>query len=83
MSAFCLSDVPLAGKGRVRKITLPPDDHRRLMEMGLTRGAEFEVVRYAPLGDPIEIRFGNSRLSLRKVEAANIAVQLLQDNSKG
>ncbi len=77
MSAFCLSDVPLAGKGRVRKITLPADDHRRLMEMGLTRGAEFEVVRYAPLGDPIEIRLRGYNLSLRRAEAGAIEVELL------
>ena len=77
MSAFCLADVPLAGKGRVRKISLPPDDHRRLMEMGLTRGAEFEVVRYAPLGDPIEIRLRGYNLSLRRAEAGAIEVDLL------
>ena len=38
---------------------------------------ELEVLGFAPFGDPIEIRFGNSRLSLRKAEAANIAVQIV------
>ena len=36
-----------------------------------------EVLALAPLGDPIEIRLGNSRLSLRKAEAAGIGVQLV------
>ena len=72
-----LSDVPLAGKGRVKKIDLPPDDHRRLLEMGLTRGSEFEVVRYAPLGDPMEIRIRGYNLSLRRAEARAIEVELL------
>ncbi len=39
-------------------------------------GERVEVVARAPLGDPIEIRFGNSRLSLRKAEAAFVAVQI-------
>lgn len=42
---------------------------RRLMAMGLTLHAELEVVRYAPLGDPIQIKVRNTYLSLRKDEA--------------
>jgi ferrous iron transport protein A len=70
-----LAEMPVAGKGRVCGMTLPPETHRRLMEMGLTRGAKFEVVRYAPMGDPIEIRVRGYHLSLRKSEAAGIAVE--------
>jgi len=43
--------------------------------MGLTRGAKFEVLRYAPMGDPIEIRVRGYNLSLRKSEAAEIQVE--------
>jgi ferrous iron transport protein A len=49
---------------------------QRLYELGLLEGEEIEVLALAPLGDPIEIRLGNSRLSLRRSEAAGIAVQL-------
>jgi ferrous iron transport protein A len=48
---------------------------QRLYEMGLLEGERVELVARAPLGDPIEIRFGNSRLSLRKAEAAAITVR--------
>jgi len=72
-----LADMPIAGKGRVSAMTLPTETHRRLMEMGLTRGATFEVIRYAPMGDPIEIRVRGYHLSLRKSEAAGIAVETL------
>ena len=72
-----LAEMPIGGKGRVREITLPAESHRRLMEMGLTRGAAFEVVRYAPMGDPIEIRVRGYHLSLRKSEAALITVEEL------
>jgi Fe2+ transport system protein FeoA len=72
-----LADMPIAGKGCVTGMTLPPETHRRLMEMGLTRGATFQVVRYAPMGDPIEIRVRGYHLSLRKSEAAGISVEAL------
>ena len=47
------------------------------MEMGLFEGEEIEVVALAPLGDPLEVRLGDSRLSLRRSEAARVHVKLL------
>ena len=50
---------------------------QRLLEMGLFEGEEVEVIGFAPLGDPMEIRLGNARLSLRRQEAAGISVEYL------
>lgn len=47
---------------------------RRLMEMGLIRGAEVQVLRRAPLGDPLQLRVGDYELSLRSTEAALLDV---------
>ena len=47
---------------------------QRLMEMGLFEGEEVEVLGFAPLGDPMEIRLGDYRLSLRRSEAARVTV---------
>ncbi len=47
---------------------------QRLLEMGLLEGEEIEVVGFAPLGDPLEIRLRDYRLSLRKSEAARVQV---------
>ncbi len=47
---------------------------QRLMEMGLLEEEEIEVVGFAPLGDPMEIRLRDYRLSLRRTEAARIRV---------
>lgn len=49
---------------------------QRLLEMGLLEGEEVEVVGVAPLGDPIEIRLRDYCLSIRRSEAARIAVSL-------
>ena len=50
---------------------------QRLMEMGLLEDEEIEVVGFAPLGDPMEIRLRDYRLSLRQSEAARIRVTIL------
>lgn len=42
---------------------------QRLLEMGVLEGSEVEVIRLAPLGDPLEIRVQGYHLSLRKAEA--------------
>lgn len=47
---------------------------RRLMDMGVTRGAEVMVRKVAPLGDPIEVNIRGYELTLRKSEAENIIV---------
>lgn len=47
---------------------------QRLMELGLLEGTSVEVIRIAPLGDPMEIRVEDARLSIRKAEARHIHV---------
>jgi ferrous iron transport protein A len=47
---------------------------RRLMEMGVIPGAPVRVVKYAPLGDPLEVRVRNYNLALRRSEAQTISV---------
>ena len=49
----------------------------RLREMGLTNGAEFSVVKVAPLGDPIEIDLRGYRLCLRRREAEAFYLELV------
>ena len=50
---------------------------KRLLAMGLTPGTEFEVTRFAPLGDPVEIKIRGFSLTLRKNEAAVLLIEKL------
>ena len=59
----------------VARIDIPPEQRGRLMEMGLLPGTLVELVRFAPLGDPVEIKLRNYHLSLRKLEAEKIFVR--------
>ena len=64
-------------RGRITRIAGEDGLVQRLMEMGLLEGEEVEVVGFAPLGDPMEVRLGDYRLSLRRVEAARVEVEPL------
>jgi ferrous iron transport protein A len=44
--------------------------------MGLCVGTEVEVVKQAPLGDPVEVQFRRCRLCLRRSEMAGIEVEV-------
>ncbi|MFI3294984.1 MAG: FeoA family protein, partial [Rikenellaceae bacterium] len=46
----------------------------RLSEMGFVAGREIEVIKNAPLSDPIEYRLMGYEISLRRSEAQNILV---------
>lgn len=70
-----LSSLPAGAKARVTELRIPIQDRPRLMEMGLLTGTPIELVRYAPLGDPVEIKVRGYHLSLRRHEAELILVR--------
>lgn len=68
-----LSDLKPGEHGTVTGYTgaNPPE---RLLEMGLLPGTSVEVVRFAPLGDPIDLKVRGFHLSIRRHEAAHIKI---------
>ncbi|MBI5600408.1 MAG: ferrous iron transport protein A [Gemmatimonadetes bacterium] len=71
----CTLDQLAAGERAViDSVDCPPVIARRLMELGVLPGTEVEVIRRAPLGDPMEIALRGVHLSLRKSEARHIDV---------
>lgn len=46
-----------------------------LVEMGLLVGTSLELIKFAPLGDPLEIRFRGYHLSIRRSIAKRILVE--------
>ncbi|HAS63818.1 MAG TPA: ferrous iron transport protein A [Vibrio sp.] len=49
---------------------------QRLLDLGLIPEMEVEFIRYAPMGDPIEIRVGLSNVVIRKTEADTVTVDV-------
>ena len=72
-----LSSLAVGERGRVLGFDLPPEQRQRLLEMGLTVGSEFEIVRFAPMGDPLDLKVRGYHLSIRKREAGGIQVARL------
>jgi len=70
-----LISVAVGTTATVTEIKLPPESRPRLMEMGLLVGSAVQLVRFAPLGDPVEIRVRGYNLTLRKHEAEQIFVR--------
>ena len=71
-----LKDLKPGSRGRILSHGKEhPEYRRRLLMLGATPGTAFEVVRIAPLGDPVEIRVRGSMISVRKDEAAFMQVE--------
>ena len=70
-----LSSLTVGSQGTVARIELSPADRPRLMEMGILVGTPVELIRFAPLGDPVEIKVRGYHLTLRKHEAEQIFVR--------
>jgi ferrous iron transport protein A len=72
-----LADLKPGQSAEVTAVAGDPALIQRLCELGLFEGESVEFLTTAPLGDPVEVRLGNTRLSLRKAEATSVAVRLL------
>ena len=70
-----LSTLAAGRTATVAEIKLASPGRSRLMEMGLLVGTSVELVRFAPLGDPVEIKVRGYNLTLRKNEAEQIFVR--------
>ena len=69
-----LTSLEVGQRAVVAEIKIPAEHRSRILEMGLLTGTTVELVRFAPLGDPVEIKVRGYHLSLRKHEAEQILV---------
>lgn len=70
-----LNNVAIGSTVKVKKLHGEGAVKRRIMDMGVTKGSEVQVVKVAPLGDPIEVKVRGYQLSIRKSEAELIEVE--------
>lgn len=69
-----LEDVAIGGTARVTDVAGDDSTTLRLLEMGLTPGVHVRVVGTAPLGGPLELELRGYRLSIRRHDAARVAI---------
>lgn len=70
-----LKDAKIGETVKVTKLDGDGAVKRRIMDMGITKGAEIFIRKVAPLGDPIEVKVRGYELSLRKADAQYIEVE--------
>ncbi len=63
---------------KVLKVTGRKSSRKRILDMGLTPGTLVDVIRRAPLGDPVEFKLKGYNLTLRKKEAETVLVELVE-----
>jgi ferrous iron transport protein A len=78
MAIIGLKDLAVGDSGKITGFDKTGKAYRkRLLAMGLTPGTEFKVTRFAPMGDPVEIKLRGFALTLRKAEAAILLIEKL------
>lgn len=73
--AVRLSNYKPGDKGAIIQVCGDPDFRLRMMELGFIKGTEVQVVKYAPLSDPVEFLIKGYHITLRKDQAADILMQ--------
>ena len=74
-STMRLDVLSVGAAGRVADVRGSDATSLRLLEMGLTPGTAVRVIGRAPLGDPLELEVRGYRLSIRRAEAARVALE--------
>ncbi len=69
-----LSNLKAGEAGTVAKVKSTGQIRKRILDMGITTGVRVEVIRAAPLGDPVEFELRGYLLTLRKDEADTVIV---------
>ncbi len=69
-----LHQLGIGCSGTVCVVEGEPELRRRLLEMGFCNGATVEVIRRAPMGDPIELSLRGYHLSLRNDQAKHVKI---------
>lgn len=70
-----LADLKHGTPSFITQISHSDESHRRLMQLGVIPGAQAQVLRTAPLGDPMQVKIEGTLLSIRRRDAQHIQVE--------
>ena len=72
-----LDELKEGEKGIIKSFNSNSELKIRLMGLGFVKGSEIELKKIAPLRDPIDVKIKGYDISLRKSEARNIEIELI------
>ena len=74
-----IRDLKIGEHGRVTRVGGEGALRQHFLDMGVIPGAEVTIVKYAPMGDPVELQIHGYELTLRLDEAAKIDVESIAE----
>ena len=77
-----LKELPIGKTATVRTVGGEGALRQHFLDMGIIPGAEVTMVKYAPMGDPVEVRIHSYELTLRLADAGRIAIDEMRDAVK-
>ena len=75
-----LSELKIGQSAKVLNVGGTGSLRQHFLDMGIIPGGVVRLMKFAPMGDPMELRVNDCELTLRLADAALIEVQLLADN---
>ncbi len=78
MSETTLNVLEPGSKAKVIRIKGKGATRKRILDMGIVTGVEIEIIKRAPLKDPVEFKVKGYNLSMRQREAGLVVVQPLE-----
>ena len=79
MKELELSKLKPDEKAIIKEINLQGKLKYRLLELGIVENTELKRIKYAPLGDPIQISIRGYNLAMRKETAKKIKIEKLDE----
>ena len=74
-----LRDLPVGKTATIRSVGGEGALRQHFLDMGLIPQGEVTVVKYAPMGDPVELRIHSYELTLRLADAEKIEIEKIRD----
>ena len=78
-----LKEIEIGKTARVLSVGGSGSLRQHFLDMGLIQGAEVTVIKYAPMGDPIELKIHGYELTLRLEDAEKIQVEEISGETQG
>ena len=69
-----LKDLPIGKSAQIVSVGGEGQLRQHFLDMGLIPGVEVSVVKYAPMGDPIELKIHGYELTIRLADAEKIEI---------
>ena len=81
-----IKDLKIGQSGKIMTVGGQGALRQHFLDMGLIPGADVKLVKYAPMGDPLELRIHGYELTLRVADAGRIEIEpkeeVLSENGK-